>query len=147
MEEQELPSTEKLFPITENQIWKKTGIRRSLLVENRPSLVRGKDWEKVGSTICYTVESAIKVCKSFLPENIPINFEGPDIREVRVVRANFINRRIVEVEPETGFGDKFLVRVKDATNFVPGMIFRCWQLDGDSMHQLIGRSPRYRGKW
>jgi hypothetical protein len=44
------------------------------------------------------------------------------------------------------FGNPVRVRVPDSKKFVPGMRLKCRLVEGDVM-ALVGRGPRFKGKW
>jgi hypothetical protein len=61
--------------------------------------------------------------------------------EARVLQNKFANRRAILVEFE---GRQVICRVKDSTNFQPGMVIPVRRYEGIV---LAARQPRWPGKW
>jgi hypothetical protein len=57
------------------------------------------------------------------------------------------NPHIIEAVPKEG-GEPVRVRVRDNSNFMPGMEIRARQDEQyPDVFVLVGRTPRYRGRW
>jgi hypothetical protein len=68
--------------------------------------------------------------------------EGDEYFEV-VTKKIPMNPRLVLGE---WLGQPVRVRVPDSKKFVPGMRMKCRLVEGDVM-ALVGRGPRFKGKW
>jgi hypothetical protein len=91
-------------------------------------------------------EAAQLVCEAIAPgEPIPqeeIDLPADDCFPVKAKKIP-LNPRLVFGE---WMGEPVRVRVPDSKKFVPGMQMRCRKIEGD-LYELVGRGPRYKGKW
>lgn len=137
------------FSFRESDLAKQIGVRRTKIVELRIKLLkRGEDWDKRGVTIGYTKEGAKKIIKEFLPPHLtiePVPFDETDIVEAKVIRANYPNRHVVLAS--TNGHEPFLIKVHDSTNFKPGMTIKSRKVPGEVLPLIVGRCPRYPGRW
>lgn len=140
------------FPVREMDLVAQLGVGRARLsdlrIEQPDRLERGKDWSKIGNSVCYTNEAARWIIYYFVPEGLPVKpvcFAEQDTIEAEVVRANFANRHVILVK--NGAKEPFLIRVHDSTNFIAGMKVRAKNLPGETLPILVGRCPRFRGRW
>lgn len=138
------------FTIEEAAITKQLGVARVIVVNRRlKELTFNVEWAKINGVIYYTEETAKKVLGWFLPSNVTAEIGALPQFEVRIVKT-WPNPKIMEVEhviaKPTG-NPQFRVRVKDSTNFMPGMIALVKHYPGDNLPTVIGKLPRRKGQW
>lgn len=161
-----------VFCHPERELAGEYGLSHDLLKATRAEhLKRGSDWEQVGGLICYTGAAATRVLTLLkispagppapgaplpLPadsapndgapaEPVPKNYAAPAEGEERelVCSAVVRNRRILKAADQ---GNEAWVRVRNSKNFRPGMPLRARFLGG-TQWQLVGRGPRWGGKF
>jgi len=71
------------------------------------------------------------------------NERTPEPERFTVLKL-FANRHLLLAED--AHGSSVRVRVSDSSNFMPKMVIKARQIEGD-LYELVGRAPRYRGRW
>ncbi len=145
------------YPIFERDIASQLGVKLESICDLRHKQFKhGEDWVRFarnptkavpGVGVYYTLQAAQRMAGLFLP-GVVIVFFIPEIQEVTVIKSDFRNKRIISVHGANGNGaGPVLVKVNDSTNFVPGMKIKVRKKLTDHMGILVGRCPRFRGKF
>jgi hypothetical protein len=159
--------------ISEESVAKKLGLTRVALASIRKEmLLQGQDWLMDGRWVMITESGQDKLFNKLgingavqpvdsgrnggeqdvaglglpVPDgSIPSEPVTLVVNSLRPPR----NRRIIEAyNPNSPSGKTFRVQVRDNQNFVPGMEIRAKPHETyPDVYELIGRCPRYRGKW
>lgn len=97
-----------------------------------------------GYTVWYKPEAAKRLLELFV-QNPNVEVAKQDEFFLEVVKSNYLNNRILQAKD--GAGSRMMVRVPDASKFVPGMKIKAARAPSQDVLQLVGRGPRWRGKW
>lgn len=150
------------YPHSEDDIRLRLGCSRGALRELRKSaeFPQGAFWEVVGKEVRWSVLGAAKALELLGGVQIPAAKENapsgqpalpgePVVERVTLLRGGFPNPRVVLARRENGA--EVYVRVPDSRNFVPRMrdgspmTFQAREERGQWV--LVGRSPRWPGRW
>jgi hypothetical protein len=139
------------FVIRSHDLLEQLGLHKDKVRMARKTLLtRGVHWQRIGRVVYFTDLAARIMLEHFLrdlPIPEPRKVEVMEVLIVEVTKADFPNRRVVQVKHADGNNHKFLVRVHDSVNFVPGMRFKVRIEAPGEMPIIMGRCPRYRGRW
>ena len=128
------------------------GVARKVLVDLRKAVMEpGKDWGKDGCCIVLT-SSGIRRVQEALDIKVELcsRVEAEDkTEEMDVIKSGMINRKVVQCRRDNG--EEVIVRVKDSKNFrrvmSNGRTMRLKaRLTKDGWF-MVGRCPRYPGRW
>jgi hypothetical protein len=146
------PAAENLF--WESRVAESLGVARKLVVSIRKEhLAEGAHYRKEKNNVVLTPAGLerLKQRLAVHPDSTPppgeATLPGPPPRQQMIVARVPVNLRLLWCRAK---GDKTerqtLVRVKDNTNFMPGMEFQAVQA-GENFWQYTGRLPRRKGRW
>ena len=151
------------FTIRERDLQKQLGVSSRAIIKMRcatftfdidwirkPWTTRPAHWSPGHAPMCqghsvwYTPAAAQRLLELFV-QNQNVTVANPDEFFLEVVRANFLNTRILQAKD--GQDQVLMVRVPDARKFVPGMKLKVTRIPGQEVLELVGRGPRTRGVW
>jgi hypothetical protein len=142
------------FPVSEVGLAKTLGVDRSVLKSIRKNLKKGVDWETVGKQVLWSQASALALAerltatqggeteKNALLAQL-VNGEVAAFATLKVVKL-LVNPHMVLAAQKNG--EVVNVNVVHSRNFKRGMEFRAEQ-GADGHWRLVGRTPRYPGRW
>lgn len=152
----------KLFVVSEIDLAQKLGVSRKTMRARRDKvLVFGRDyWKKSDKAPVFLTEAAARL---LLGEDVPEEAVTESVEVAKVVpppqpvvqlapdegivtRANFANPRIIQVTNHDRTKTINVV-VSSSVNFVLGMTIKYRMDPGSDVGYLVGRCPRYRGRW
>jgi len=150
------------FQHSEAELCTRLGISDKQLRQLRTDrLRRGVDWELVTGKVRLSQEGLERLIESmafqatsamvadFLTPPVPVEAAQNGRRvggheELVCFKCYKINRLMLEAK--TAADELVLVRVRDNSNFQPGMKMKC-RYTGTRVWELAQRLPRYRGRW
>lgn len=164
-----MSSTEPIL-VPEEELANRVGADRSLMRAWRKSLDEGRDWRTENRRIMFTPEGAKKIVERAareLAQDAPQatggglgmagGEDGPPLqalldqprpeRAQMVVISKPMNTKIVLCKKIVAAGPVLeRVRVQASANFLPGMKLTALHEQG-TVWTLVGRCPRWRGRW
>jgi hypothetical protein len=140
------------WELMESKVAETLGAPREALMEMRKKdALYGLHWRKRGRRVVWTEKGLDFLSERFddrggvlgrVKGSSQATDEGE--REIEaVVKKMPLNKRVLMAEAEKGV---IRVRVNSSANFIPGMKIRCARVV-DDLYDLVGRCPRYRGRW
>ncbi len=138
------------YPWAEIGLAKKLGVSRQMLAEKRAQFTEGDHWQTCGKSIQWTQDAAEALAaglglKLSPPPRLdsPVNEASPLIESVSVTRFRFVNPRVLYARRENR--EEVAVFVPSNKNFRAGMTLKAQKTD--TGWHLVGRCPRFPGKW
>ena len=127
---------------SEKDLAQELGIDRKLLRSMRAEGLEG--WEKQGNTVVWAPEGEHKVRNriqaQICAEELSEPLEVPEVQELVITK--------LPLNPKLVICGDIYVRVHSNRNFLTGMKVRARQsVTGDRVWVIVGRSPRWRGKY
>jgi len=119
--------------------------------EVRYLLEEGRDWQKVGRSIRWTLAAAREYATSLgmdwrLVAGLGDGAATPAAPVVTVLKTTARKTLNPHILLATDGAQLFRVRVRKKDNFRPGMEVRCTHVGAD-LYELIGNCPRFPGKY
>ena len=131
------------------------GLKREKLSSLRKEhLEEGEHWGKVSGRITYRVGGEVKMrgvvalLLGIEEKEVVVDEEigREELEDLEVLRVFPVNRRLVECGRDNG--EVVRVTVGDNVNFLKGMVLKARPPWGSGrLWVLVGRRPRWRGKW
>lgn len=139
--------------IDEKEFADRIGVVRQVLSKLRSEhLTENSDFVKKGGRVLLTEHGAQKAAQ-LLSVSTPSSEEAPAPERFWVFKVP-VNPRVVVVsrtDPERwkkeGAGEQVLVRVHSNVNFVPRMELKARPSERAQVYVLVGRSPRWKGRY
>jgi hypothetical protein len=134
--------------VSEKDVSEQLGVSRQILKEARSRLQEGEDWILTKKSVMY---SNVRMCNLLRVLELPVSdsvlhtvveFIPAEVVLARVTRK-YPNKRILGAVLD---GKAVRVRVPSNVKFLPGMDVPCRLIDED-LYELVGRCPRWRGKF
>lgn len=139
----------------ESKLAKSLGISRPEFKKLRKSLLEFEaDWQMHGNQVVITEAGIVKLASHFeggavfaeVPE-AKVDYHPPTGEVELIVRQVYPNPRLLLcVFPVEQSKEQVRVRVPRNDNFRPKMMIKASKLS-DGFYELVGRCPRYPGRW
>jgi hypothetical protein len=140
------------YPHSEIGLSKKLGVSRQILTGLRDQLKKGEDWDTESKSIQWSHKAA-QWAAFHLGVELPSEEKTPVVASPvngnGHVESMLVTRRITNptfIEAQRADGSRVLVKVQRNTNFRPAMSIQAARISATDW-RLVGRTPRFPGRW